>query len=164
MKTYKNYFILIMLTLLVALFLTSCPDSVLTGVNNIDEMPANLKTVGYLNYSAAAGTVVVTDTTITVTKGSAPLSEYTSYALELNTSLALAAGYTIEDDYTAGDPTDPQDGGLYTLTYTKASSPTIVYDFSFCLGCDVMITKTVDDVEDEDFQAFFTWDNYDEID
>ncbi|MDD4083171.1 MAG: hypothetical protein WC162_08045 [Sphaerochaetaceae bacterium] len=157
MKTYKNYFILILITLLVVLFLTSCPDSVLTGVNNIDEMPDNLKTVGYLNYSAAAGTVVVTDTTITVTKGSASLSDYTICALELNTSLALAAGYTIEDEYNADDE-------IYILTYTQTGKPTIEYEFGIYFDFDVCIEKYEGGVLNTDFSAFFSWRNDDLID
>jgi len=161
MKNYKNYFLLILVAFLVILSFTSCPDSVLTGENNMDEMPADLKTVAYLNYSAAKGTVVVTDTTITVTAGSSP-TEVTTCALELNTSLALAAGYTIEDEYIEGDSTDLQDGGSYTLIYTKKSSPTIRYVFVIYLGSDVCIEKYEDEVLDEDFQAYFTWVNYDE--
>jgi len=160
MKNYKNCFLLILLTLSVVLLLTSCPDSVLTSVNNIDEMPNSIKTVEYLNYSAANGTVSITDTTITVTSGSSPGENITD-ALELNTSLALAASYTIEDEYVPGDSEDSSDGGVYTLTYTKDSYPTIEYEFGICINCDVMITKKVNDIEDEDFLVFFTWDNLD---
>ena len=160
MKNYKNFFSLILLTLLVVLFLTSCPDSILTGVNNIDEMPNSIKSIGYLNYSAANGTVVITDTTITVTSGSSP-GENIADALELNTSLALATGYTIEDEYILGDTEDPNDGGIYTLTYTKDSSPTIEYEFGIYLGNDVIITKKINDTTDHNYSVFFTWDNLD---
>ena len=159
MKTKIPLILSCILSLFIILSFTSCPEESIRGVNNIDGMPLHLKTVVAVNSSSEEGTVIVTDTTITVALGSNP-TDYGTYALELNTSLALAAGYTIEDGIANLSFTFDEElksGDFYVLTYSQTGKPTLSYIFDILYPNDINIYKRVDETFDSNFITYFTW-------
>ena len=134
-----------LIVFVLCLVFLSCDGTSGIGTNNMDEMPANLKSAGYINYDAD-DTVIITDNSISVF-----LTSTDPYAAELSTAQFLEAGYTIEDQYDADDD-------IYTLTFTKSGSPEIEFVFGIYYPYDISIEKIVDGVTDEDFSVFFTWD------
>ena len=147
MKTKIPLILSCILSLFIILSFTSCPEESIRGLNNIDDMPTSYQTLAFVHGSSDEGTVDITDTSITITLGSNP-SSFGTDALELNTELALAEGYTIDDELYFGSH--------YILTFTKSGSPKIgftLYNYSDYIN----VEKFVDDNLDPDFETTLTW-------
>ncbi|MFA7109653.1 MAG: hypothetical protein WC162_10975 [Sphaerochaetaceae bacterium] len=147
MKTKIPLILSCILSLFIILSFTSCPDESIRGVNNIDDMPTSYQTLAFVHGSSDEGTVDITATSITITLGSNPTSFGTD-AFELNTDLALAEGYTIDDELYFGNH--------YILTFTKSGSPKIGFTL-YTYSDYINVEKFVDDILDPAFETTLTW-------
>ncbi|MCH3917610.1 MAG: hypothetical protein LKE40_09130 [Spirochaetia bacterium] len=128
--------------------------------NNIDDIPGNLKTVKYINYTPSLGDVSVTDDEIdiTITENSADASEreFQDGAREIDTGDLLVAGYTLDDAYQELSGTC-----IYTLVCTKPGADTLTFVFDIYHPYDTLVYKFVGNEEIDLSTAtpitFLTW-------